>query len=784
LASKMLRVLFIMLFCHVGLCFADAEGAGSQNFDTDAATKWLDGFQSKFNENESDVAHLKEAIDALDGWQRGAKRCVDAADTAIANIQEAATAATPAPLAIEANTPITPSLAPKAADAKVPDSADKTYLENKIAGINDSKSKCKIILLRTQELLDNYRANLDQQARLELLSGGPQIWVTKLNLYDLTQLPNLFLTTKFPWANYLGLSALSGWTKALYPITGIIGFCLGLFIWWRLKRKIQTVNTSTATGKMWQAFLAVCLRYVLPIATVAGPLSVLAFLWFTQNQASIFALFVASVMGYFLLAACADFIFYPPAPAVNFNKVPGDIGKRIRRNIRWLGLWILIAANLYVIHHEYRLNFTTLFIFSLVSMSIIAFNLLLLTHHVRRLLEQKAPLKWIHRLLGKMLQLGLLAVVIASCMAYQHLAFYLMKGIILTLAGIAVFWLAFSFLHAIFPGAGEVKPNWQRLLRYRLGLSPDENMIEFMVVKFAFYLVFIMAGLMLLSAIWGFSDSVRLALREALWQGFSLGSFAIIPVRLVVGLLSFGLLILATRICSHLILKEATQLERGAREAYAAMVNYIGWGIALLCALNLAGVNLAGLAIVAGALSVGIGFGLQNIVNNFVSGIILLIERPIKIGDRVSVGDTEGVVKKISIRSTQISTNAQADVVVPNSDLITRQVTNYMFRDQRARLLVTLYVSYGAEVSKITEVLLQVAKDHPEVSHKEGEDPVVLLSKLGEQAMVFELYFTIRDVNRKGAVRSDINMNIEKAFRAAGLSLASPPMQIKLLKDE
>jgi len=292
-----------------------------------------------------------------------------------------------------------------------------------------------------------------------------------------------------------------------------------------------------------------------------------------------------------------------------------------------------------------------------------------------------------------------------------------------------------------------------------------------------------MAALIIFADIWGVSDGVRLALREAMWQGFSFSGIPVIPVRIVFGLLAFGVFIFATRILSHLVLKEATSLERGAREAYSAMVNYVGWGIGLLCALTLAGVNLAGLAIVAGALSVGIGFGLQNIVNNFVSGVILLIERPIKIGDRVSVGDTEGIVKKISIRSTQITTNAQADVVVPNSDLITRQVTNFMFRDQRARVSITVYVSHGGDVNLICDTLLAAANSHADVLKKEGEEPVVQLAKLAEQNMVFELAFTIRDVNRKGAVRSDINMNIEKAFKLAGLSLSSSPTQVRIIQE-
>ena len=168
-----------------------------------------------------------------------------------------------------------------------------------------------------------------------------------------------------------------------------------------------------------------------------------------------------------------------------------------------------------------------------------------------------------------------------------------------------------------------------------------------------------------------------------------------------------------TRVSHHPDFKDTP----GARDALAAIVGYIGFVLATLFALLLAGVNFAGLAIIAGALSVGIGFGLQNIVNNFVSGIILLIERPIKLGDRIIVGGTEGYVRKISMRFTQIETSQKSDVIIPNSELISQQVINLMYRNDYSRITLPISVTYGTDTELLKSVLLEVAQKNSAVIH-------------------------------------------------------------------
>ena len=222
-------------------------------------------------------------------------------------------------------------------------------------------------------------------------------------------------------------------------------------------------------------------------------------------------------------------------------------------------------------------------------------------------------------------------------------------------------------------------------------------------------------------------------------------------------------------------------MERGSREALVTVTGYSGVLVGILVALGVAGIEFTNIAIIAGALSVGIGFGLQNIVNNFVSGLILLIERPVKTGDWIVVGGTEGYVKRIRIRSTQIQTFDRADVIVPNSELISSQVTNWMLRDTTGRARIPVGAAYGSDTQKVKQVLIKVANEHPEVmTYDPALKPFVLFLGFGESSLDFELRIYIRNIDRRLRVISDINFAIDDAFREAGIEIPFPQRDLHI----
>ncbi len=200
-------------------------------------------------------------------------------------------------------------------------------------------------------------------------------------------------------------------------------------------------------------------------------------------------------------------------------------------------------------------------------------------------------------------------------------------------------------------------------------------------------------------------------------------------------------------------------------------MGYIGIFAAALIALSYAGFNLSNLALVAGAFSVGIGFGLQSVVSNFVSGLILLAERPIKVGDLVVVGGEEGYVRKISVRSTEIETADRANVLIPNSFFITEKVKNWTLRNNTGRVAIAVSVAYGCDPRKVKAILLQLAQAHPNVMRT--PEPFVDFEDFASDALNFKLYAFIYDLNKAVATRTDLRIAILDAFKTAEIVIPS-----------
>jgi small-conductance mechanosensitive channel len=224
-----------------------------------------------------------------------------------------------------------------------------------------------------------------------------------------------------------------------------------------------------------------------------------------------------------------------------------------------------------------------------------------------------------------------------------------------------------------------------------------------------------------------------------------------------------------------------SRMDVGAREAMTTITGYVGFVVAALIGLTIAGVSFSNLAIVAGALSLGIGFGLQNIVNNFVSGIILLFERPIKAGDWIVTGTTEGYVKKIRVRSTEVQTFDRSEVIVPNSELVANQVTNWTLRDKYGRIKIDVGVAYGSDTELVKKLLESVTEDVPEIVHNRSTLPVkVLFLGFGESTLDFQLRFYIFDIGYILDVKSELHFAIDKAFRENDIEIAFPQRDIHI----
>jgi small-conductance mechanosensitive channel len=269
-------------------------------------------------------------------------------------------------------------------------------------------------------------------------------------------------------------------------------------------------------------------------------------------------------------------------------------------------------------------------------------------------------------------------------------------------------------------------------------------------------------------------------LRDRLEGWLSTEVFGASDLTLTVGSLVLFILTLACAIAAgsmaRRLVVRALSSRRGhdAGLAYAIgrAAQYAVLGAGVIVAAQFIGIDFSRLGLMIGFLSVGIGFGLQNITSNFVSGIVLLIERPVTVGDRVSVGDTEGEIEAINIRSTIVRSLANVAIFVPNSDLITSNVVNWSHGDPRIRLSVEVGVSYGSDATSVREALLAVAERHPEVLR--FPEAAVRLNQFGDSSWDMELLVWLAGPQRWRDVRSELNFAIVEEFRARGVEIPFP----------
>lgn len=208
------------------------------------------------------------------------------------------------------------------------------------------------------------------------------------------------------------------------------------------------------------------------------------------------------------------------------------------------------------------------------------------------------------------------------------------------------------------------------------------------------------------------------------------------------------------------------------------IVQYVFLFVGVIIGFQVIGIDLSGLAVIFGFLSVGIGFGLQNLTSNFTAGLMLLFEQHIKVGDRITVGDTEGDVREINIRSTTIRSLNNIAIVVPNSEFISSTVINWSHGDPKTRLEIEVGVSYNSDLDRVIESLLEAAKEHPEtLSHPE---PKAWLMSFGDSAWKMRLLVWVRDPQGRRQIQSDINCAIVKKFRQNGVEIPFPQRDLHI----
>lgn len=279
---------------------------------------------------------------------------------------------------------------------------------------------------------------------------------------------------------------------------------------------------------------------------------------------------------------------------------------------------------------------------------------------------------------------------------------------------------------------------------------------------------------------WGADQQVMVALYRIARHPFPIGGLDLSLMGIFNVVLVLLIIHAATRVWRAFLLYQVladSGMETGLKHSITIITVYLIWGMGIIIALNALGVSTTSLAVAFGALSIGLGFGLQNIFSNFISGIILLFERPIQVGDTVEVNGIWGEVTKINVRSTVVKTYDNAALIIPNSDFISSQVTNWSFKDMRVRRIISVGVAYGSDIERVREILLAIPDRIPNVL--KYPRPVVLFTNFGDSSLDFQLRVWT-DIDNMLTVDTNIRFEINRRFRENGIQIPFPQRDVHL----
>ena len=645
-------------------------------------------------------------------------------------------------------------------------------------------ASCQLLILRSNQLIESTQQKQKTLIASELLSRDKTL---ADHVRENIESPGKGLDVLVDFAiSTAGLDVIAQHRELLALIIAIS--LLGTLILRKLLRKavLNSYRKSQRSfaRKLLVALLTCSMHYMLALLLTFGFAVYFLYLGLLTNNFPFIALVSIGLFLYVLLTLILRVVLDPVKPAKPLTRLPRDIGLSLAWRLRLLakllfvGFLVFAASNLHDFSDSATGILRSIYITLLVLNLCWAFWLLgyikglANTHLIRTII--------IFALLGSM---------VVDWAGYNNLANFIILGITGSITALILTLFAATLWTEFFNSLDDGEFAWQQFIRRKIGVKKGEFMPGSMWFRFTFSIVIWSLFIIMILKIWRLSDSSLLAFRDYATEGFDAGPVHIVPSQLILSLLVFAVFLSLVGWIKRRLQKSwlnRSRMDRGSKESLIALTGYIGIVIAMLTGLTVAGVELANLALIAGALSVGIGFGLQNVVNNFVSGIVLLFERPIKTGDWIIVGGTQGYVKKIKLRSTLIQTFDRADVIVPNSEIIASQVTNWMLEDSMGRVKVPIRVAYSSDPRKVEQLLLDIAQKHPKVVTKSAtvDQPWVLFKEFGESALHFELRCFITDIDNHMGVLSEINFAIAESFSKAAIEIPFPQTDVHVRSSE
>ena len=731
---NILNIKWSVFWCLIGIFFsttdAVADSLPQKTFNISKANHQFERIKLQRTNHDLDLSALEKSVNILSHLMTSAENCVENAlkqQNSVAGLIQQGSL-------IEKNAP--------------QQGVDLIYLQKEQKNWSNRQAQCRLLLILAKEESSHYKTAIIELKKAQALAHTPPFWSLSQQVWRWFNNAEQPIMRSFvvPWPNIA-----SEWLTSI-PILALAG---AWFILW------VTVKNTFFHRQM--AFKKIHLRHLW-----------LLFFW----------LLSFFVVLHELNSTSESLLWYRWAVAL-FSYSSGVIGltllfkiKKINAFFHWNGLNIrffqklaLIVLTGYTFFYGLKDLFHPALTSDFISQWVQACSLFLVLlfgiyflHSFCRLHRNVHVVKKYRVSIEGSGTLLLISCVILNTLGYQTLTYRLTTS---TLVSLSIVFFTILVIHGIakLHITLSINSHWKNKLHRFFGYRCDQTMVEFLILKFILQGLVIALSIYFIGQCWDFATDFTNRIFDPILEGIHWSKMTFYPARMVLGAVIFCLVYLFFRALSTTIGRHHQYQEEDTQVAIASILTYLGFGIAAITGLLVAGFNFTGLAIVAGALSVGIGLGLQSIVNNFVSGLILLIEKPIRPGDRINVDGVEGFVKKIRVRSTQLITPYREDIIIPNSDLITHRVTNFMFSDTFGRICCEVGVAYENNADEVRSLLLEVATAHDAIVKQAPNAPTVVFRAFADNKLVFQLWGMIHDVNKKSAVQSDLNFAINAIFR-------------------
>lgn len=662
--------------------------------------------------------------------------------------------------------------------------AERTRLQERRAALDGVLKQARLLVLRAENLseriVERRRALFTQELLGRTSSAlNPSFWSQAAKAAP-DGLRGVVLLTQ-GWMDHVAAAAAVGTVAAASLALLAFFICAGFVLRWLGQRDFRPRELGTRFAKSFFALVSLLRIAVTAPAIAAGAVLILdAFGLMPERITNIgFSLAIAVAIAAFGRGVAVG-LFAPDDSERRLLAIRDDTARLVSSQLVWaarvLGAVVFINALLRAVVAPVSLTVAASAIFSVIIAGILC-HFLFVIGRSHEQDDEVSGAGWL-RAGGWLLAIGIAAALVTG---FIGLAAFLAGRFLTALGLIGALYVLLVFIDALFTEVLTASTPRGRAVANFFGLKPRSVELVGTLLSAAIRLILILVVLLPLLGPWGiFAADFFGVVRDATF-GFRIGDVTISLSTMLGAFATIVIGILATRAVQRWLQTSflpRTALDPSLQHSISTIFSYVGVIVVIAFALAQLGVDFQKITLVAGALSIGIGFGLQSVVSNFVSGLILLAERPIRVGDIINVKGEEGRVRRIHVRATEIETGDRASVIIPNSELITQVVKNRTHIDTFASVSVPVRVAYDSDVAKVRDTLMQIAKDHPHVMQSPA--PTVFLTGFGDSAINFELGWVVRNIGDAAGVKSDICFSILEKFREQSIDMPYPRRDIRI----